>query len=270
MNREDLRKQEQMWLDYVQTDHAERPTSRLHDYTVGVIYDALQAGGYVRIQTEAGVSDNLLRDDVASVRMDDIVEVGEGESPMSFRVDIALDDDAGRTLRVVEVCCWGMPVQPTHFRASMNRAGIEVVRSRQLEGAADVAALVFSPQGPPNFSAVQRSSWVEMEYGYGSELSQFMYDRRVVEFIQALLYCSPELRQQLRHVLDHLDSLESVVPLSGVNPKRGDLDLAFRPNSLERIVGAGKGTDPFWARPNWADDLHSGEIYQALRVRETA
>ena len=76
----ELRNPEQIWLDTIVEDQAAGPTSRLHDYAVGVVYDALQVGGDVRIQTEAGKSDNLLRDDVAGVSMDETVEVGKPES----------------------------------------------------------------------------------------------------------------------------------------------------------------------------------------------
>ena len=266
MNKEDLRKREQMWLDVVQTNDAGNPTSsRLHDYAVGVIYDALQTGGDVRIQTEAGVSANLLRDDVATVLMGHTVEIGVGEGTKIYEADIALTDTTGRAIRIVEVCGWGMPIKPADFMARMNRSGIEVVKSRELQSASDVAGLVFSADGPPNFSGVQVPSWVEEEYGYGSSLSQKRYDNQVVELIRSILYCHPSLRQQLRHLLDHLDSLESLAPLTPDNPKREELDLAHRANSLERLVGQGKDAEPRGALPDWAEDLHSGETYQAIR-----
>ena len=50
MNREELRKHEQIWLDTIVEDQAAGPTSRLHDYAVGMVYDALQAGADVRIR----------------------------------------------------------------------------------------------------------------------------------------------------------------------------------------------------------------------------
>ena len=268
MNREELRKHEQIWLDTIVEDQTAGPTSRLHDYAVGVVYDALRAGGDVRIQTEAGKSDNLLRDDVASVSMDETVEVGEGEGAKTFQVDIALADAAGKTIRVVEVCGWGMPAQPAHFMASMNREGIEVVKSTPLQSAADVAGLVVGSQGPPNFSGVQMPTWVEQEYGYGSSLSQKRYDSQVVDLIQSILYCHPSLRQQLRHLLDHLDSLKSLAPLSPNNPKREALNLDYGANSLERIVAGGKDAEPDQARPDWVADLHSGETYQAVRWQD--
>ena len=62
----------------------------------------------------------------------------------------------------------------------------------------------------------------------------------------SILYCHPALRQQLRHLLDHLDSLDALVPLSPNNPKRGELNLAHRANSLERIVAQGKDAAPSW------------------------
>ena len=266
MNRDDLRKYEQMWLDDIRSDEKGLPTSsRLHDYAVGVVYDALQAGGDVRIQTEAGVSANLLRDDVATVLMGHTVEIGVGEGTKIYEADIALTDTTGRAIRIVEICGWGMPIKPADFMARMNRSGIEVVKSRELQSASDVADLVFSADGPPNFSGVQVPSWVEEEYGYGSSLSQKRYDNQVVELIRSILYCHPSLRQQLRHLLDHLDSLESLAPLTPDNPKREELDLAHRANSLERLVGQGKDAEPRGALPDWAEDLHSGETYQAIR-----
>ena len=44
MNREELRNHEEIWLDTIVEDQAAGPTSRLHDYAVGMVYDALQAG----------------------------------------------------------------------------------------------------------------------------------------------------------------------------------------------------------------------------------
>ena len=270
MNRDDLSRYEQMWLDDILVDQDALPaTSRLHDYAVGVLYDALQSGGDVRIRTDEGVSDNLLRDGVADVRMDAAVEMGEGEKSMTFSVDIALVDADDKVLRVVEVRGWGMRMQPPHFALSMRAEGIEVVRSRELQGAASVAALVFTAQGgPPNFSGVQPPSWVERVYGYGSGLSQGLYDYRADELIQTLLYCSPEMRQQLKHVLDHLDSLESLAPLSADNPKRGGLDLPLTANSMERVVAAGEGAYPDRVKPDWREDIHSGETYHSLRLQE--
>ena len=230
-----------------------------------MVYDALQAGGDVRIQTEAGVSANLLRDDVASVLMGHTVEVGLGERMKVYEADIALIDTTGRTIRIVEVCGWGMPIKPADFMAGMNRSGVEVVKSRELQSASDVTTLVFSADGPPNFSGVQVPSWVEEEYGYGSSLSQKRYDNQAVELIRSILYCHPSLRQQLRHLLDHLDSLESLAPLTPDNPKREELDLAHRANSLERRVDQGEDAEPRGALPDWAEDLHSGETYQAIR-----
>ena len=104
MNREELRKHEQIWLDTIVEDQAAGPTSRLHDYAVGMVYGALQAGGDVRIQTEAGVSANLLRDDVATVLMGHTVEIGVGEGTKIYEADIALTDTTGRAIRIVEVC----------------------------------------------------------------------------------------------------------------------------------------------------------------------
>lgn len=268
MNRENVRKQEQIWLDATMGDRYSGSSSRLHDYAVGVIYDALQAGGDVRIQTEAGVSANLLRDDVASVSMDQTVEVGEGEGSKTYQVDIALADATGRTIRIVEIAGWGSATKPPHFMANMNREGIEVVRSKQLHSATDVADLVFSSQGPPNFSGVQMPSWVEGEYGYGSSLSQKRYDTQVADLLQSILYCHPALRQQLRHLLDHLDSLDALVPLSPNNPKRGELNLAHRANSLERIVAQGKDAAPNGTQLDWAEDLHSGETYQTFQWQD--
>ena len=74
----------------------------------------------------------------------------------------------------------------------------------------------------------------------------------MVEIIQGLLYCSPETRQHLKYVLDHLDSLESLAPLSADNPQRDGLDLDSKPNSLERIVAAGKDGCPDRAMPGLA------------------
>ena len=268
MNREELRNHEQIWLDTIVEDQAAGPTSRMHDYAVGVVYDALQVGGDVRIQTEAGVSANLLRDDVASMSMDETVEVGEGERSKTYQVDIALADAAGKVIRVVEVCGWGMPIKPADFMAGMNRSGIEVVKSRELQGASDVTTLVFSADGPPNFSGVQVPSWVEEEYGYGSSLSQKRYDNQVVDLLRSILYCHPSLRQQLRHLLDHVDSLESLAPLSPNNPKREALNLDYGANLLERTVAGGKDAEPDPAQPDWAADLHSGETYQAVRWQD--
>ena len=265
MNRDELRKHEQIWLDDVQQNGDGAQASRLHGYAVGVVYDALIGGGDVRIRTDAGISGNLLRG-VTGVWLN----TGD-DGPESVEADIALGDDSGNTIRIVEICGWGMPSKPADFMARMNRLDIEVVRSVELQGVSDVAALVFRAQGggPPNFSGAMPTSWVEKEYGYGSGLSQRLYDHRVAELIQGLLYCSPEMRQHLRHVLEHMDSLESQVPLSADNPKRNELDLPYRANSLERFVAAGKDGSPAWAMPDWREDLQAGETYHALSLQES-
>ena len=264
MNRDELRKHEQIWLDVVQQNGDGAQASRLHGYAVGVVYDTLIGGGDVRIRTDAGISDNLLRG-VTGVWLN----TGD-DGPEIVEADIALGDDSGNTIRIVEICGWGMPSKPADFIARMNRLDIEVVRSVELQGAADVAALVYRAHdgGPPNFAGAMPPSWVEKKYGYGSGLSQSLYDHRVVEIIQGILYCSPETRQHFKYVLDHLDSLESLAPLSADNPKRDGLDLDSKPNSLERIVAAGKDGGPDWAMPDWREDLHSGETYDAIRLKK--
>ena len=121
------------------------------------------------------------------------------------------------------------------YRADIEKADIDVVETKQLRGVEDLTGLLFQGAAPPNFSGELHCCTFNSGDGW-DRARQAHYDAAMSEMLQTILYCRPSLRRKLKHLLDYLDSLDSLAPLAGDNPKRevlgqvGEGEL----NSLER------------------------------------
>ena len=276
MATEQFRDRQEQWLKHVLGGAPGESASRLHEYAIGLIYDALgqalKRGGVVRVATVEGMSKNLLDGGVAHVRLDRPVPTGRGGGAVVYEPDIVLEDADGKVVRVVEV--WRSSAKNEDYRSKMASADIDVVETKQLKSAQDLTALLSPSEEPPRYSR-QLDCCNSLRHDGWDTAKQPFYDSEVEKLIRSILYCRPSLRRQLKHILEYLDSIESLAPLSRDNPKRQALGLPPEdesPNSLDRQHmddDAGnhlRHRMAFRRLPNMdvGKDLHEGRRYDCL------
>ena len=180
------------------------PVSFLHEYAVGLLWDRLHGRDPVIVTMMDGSQSGDLRRGVDRVVIPDSMQPIGGCIP-----DLALLDKDLRPVRVIEVIVTSPPTDEKMGKLRrLNERGVEVVLV-PVRNEEELKAL-----------ANWRADGERTDWGQYSHRPERRADGMIHELINALVQCSPETRHQLARVLDDLDGLESLYPLSSRNPKR--------------------------------------------------
>ena len=202
------------------------PVSFLHEYAVGLIWDLLHVNsGPVHLPLlDGSLSDNLM-EDVDKVIVPDALQSIAGYIP-----DISLLQDS-RPIRCIEVVVTN-PVTEQKAKAIKN-LGVELLKVpvrnedelRSLFAATPEATRLWwakryernERQGETLYLADKRRIGFKWR---GSPSSwQGQADRAILDLMDNLYWCSPEVRRAFLAQLRDLDSLESQYPIRPDNPK---------------------------------------------------
>ena len=199
------------------------PVSFIHEYAVGLLWDALQDGGAVVVKTIDGSMSGNLKEGVDRVVIPDALQPIGGCIP-----DLGLLDKDMRPVRVIEVIVTSPP-KPEKMEklAQLQKRGVEVVQvpvrnEDELKALVPLADNDFGrPRWNPKWSSMVFDQMDIINFAQMEHISrvQGQADKQVKELIQALIRCRPETRRQLVKVLEELDGLESLYRLSPKNPK---------------------------------------------------
>ena len=199
------------------------PVSFLHEYAVGLLWDALHGNDAVAVKTIDGSTYGNLKEGADRVVIPDSMQPIGGCIP-----DLALLDKDLRPVRVIEVVVTSPPTSEKMAKLEqLQHRGVEVVQV-PVRNEDELKALIPSPNdglkpkwayawNPTIFDQV---GIINIPRQQQIRRTQQGADGKVQELIHALIGCQPETRRQLVKVLEELDSLESRYPLSPKNPKR--------------------------------------------------
>ena len=216
------------WTKKVGTpDHR---VSYLHEYAVALIWDRLNAGGCF-LRTTSNEYEHISVPKGGRIGIPDELTPIAGMMP-----DIAIYDADHRPIAVVEVQVTSAPSEKKRER--MERLGVKmiVVPVPSEEALLTMFQPVSTEELFPGIGIPGRF------YGHTTLLKKQMNDMRglsragnsrrsqiirtleqsnetMENLIKALKMCDPSLRQELRAVLDELDSIESQHPILSGNPK---------------------------------------------------
>lgn len=199
------------------------PVSFLHEYAVGLLWDALQSRDSVVVKTiDGSISGNLIQG-VERVVIPDAMQPIGGCIP-----DLALLDKELHPLRVIEVVVTSPPTTAKMEKLDkLQERGVEVVLV-PVRTEEELKALSGSEsEGPmPNWAyrwdhkVLEQMGIINIPRQRSITSGQLGADKQVEGLIKALVGCRPEVRRQLVKVLQEMGSLESCYPLSPKNPKR--------------------------------------------------
>ena len=201
--------------------------SLLHEYAVGLLWDALQGGNAVEVKTIDGSMSGNLLDGVDKVVIPDSMQPIGGYIP-----DLGLLGKDLRPVRVIEVLVTQAPKKGKLERLQSRGVDIVQVPVRNEEELKDLVTSVSDGQKPR--WAYRWKAWVFDRMGIINlprrqhiKSSQTQANNKIQELIATLTGCEPEMRRQLTKVLAELDSLESLYPLSPKNPKADTIRSAI-------------------------------------------
>ena len=206
------------------------PVSYLHEYAVALIWDRLNAG-VCFVKTTADECEHI------TVPQGGRVDIPDELTPIAGTVpDIAIYDSNHRPITAVEVYVTSSPSKDKIVR--MERLGVKtvVVPVPNEEALLSMFRPVSTDELFPGISIPRRFSGhtillknLYANTGIESASHRMRMDsaRRnlddsnsvVSNLIRSLRMCDPALRQELRAVLDELDSIESQRPILPGNPK---------------------------------------------------
>ena len=200
------------------------PVTRLHERAVALIYDELQAGLLkksevrVRLAPEGEISGNLI-DGAARVGIpDDITHIG-GIEP-----DLALYNEQHRPVRIIEVVVTNPPDKNKLEKMKiLRKRGIDIVVVK-VPTPDSLLNLCWIPVIPRFLPDLHVES---LRHRTGSDRlnsqMQGRHDAAVAGMIRDLANCSPEMRRKFLDLMASLNSLDSLFPMSGNNPKQSVL-----------------------------------------------
>ena len=198
------------------------PVSFLHEYAVGMLWDALQNRDEVVVKTIDGNLSGNLKEGVERVVIPDAMQPIGGCIP-----DLALLDKNLRPVRVIEVVVTSPPTPTKNEKlAKLQERGVEVVIV-PVRNEADLKRLCSSKidAEKPNWAyqwnrkLLDQIGVINIPRQEEIVRGQLGADRQVEELINALVRCRPEVRRRLSTILQEIGSLESCYPLSPNNPK---------------------------------------------------
>lgn len=187
------------------------PVSFLHEYAVGLLWDRLHGRDPVVVKTMDGEMSGDLKSGADRVVIPDSMQPIGGCIP-----DLALLDKNLRPVRVIEVVVTSPPTDEKLEKLKrLEERGVEVVMV-PVRNEEEIKGLV------PTASGLERINWAT---GLGVHRSRFQRncDGAVGNLIEALIHCTPQMRRRFGQILDGLNDLESLYPLSPNNPKSRDL-----------------------------------------------
>ena len=216
-----------IWTNNVGTP--ENPVSYLHEYAVALIWDRLNAGGCF-VKTTSGEYEHVSVPKSGRIAIPDELTPIAGMAP-----DIAIYDGEHRPVTIVEVQVTTPP--SAEKMARVKRLGLKmvVVPVPNREALLTMFRPVSIKELFPSIGIPSRfyghTNLVEKQLN-DLPYSASNYDRKlrtrlelakandtVSNLIRYLKMCDPTLRQELRAVLDELDSIESQHPLLPGTPK---------------------------------------------------
>ena len=212
------------WTKNVGTpDH---PVSYLHEYAVALIWDRLNAGGCFVKTTSSNEYEHI------SVPKGGRIAIPDELTPIGGMVpDIAIYDSDHRPIAVVEVQVTRAPSE--NKRERLERLGVRMI----IVPVPNQEALLtmFQPVPVEELFTEYNPCFY---YGHTDRLSGLGFERdkanyAVQDLIRFLKMCHPGLRQELRAVLDELDSIESQHPILPNNPKLSVLRQDDKTDELE-------------------------------------
>ena len=250
-----------LWQTNVGTH--EHPVSYLHEYAVAMIWEALHSHSEVRIRNEDGTLSDNLAAGMARVDIPDATTAIANSIP-----DLAIYDENHRPIRVVEVECSSKPNADKVKR--LNNLGVDVIvaevhdQSRlfsfiQTGSVRPSKANKFMPdKGELNRSPFTRLTykevlWSEQNRVYMPNMAaanlavvnipeqrrngdmQYKADRTIKDFMNALAWCSPEVRREFCKMMfgqDELRDVHALFPISSANPKFGVLRDTYNRQAL--------------------------------------
>ena len=199
------------------------PVSFLHEYAVGLLWDALHNQDEVKVKTIDGSLSGNLKEQMDRVVIPDSMQPIGGCVP-----DLAVLDKELRPVRVIEVVVTSPPTkEKTEKLSQLEKRGVEVVQV-PVRNEDELKALVTSKfeESKPNWAyhwnhkLLDQVGIINIPRQQAIVSGQRSADRQVEDLMRALFKCSPDVRRQLVEVLHEIDGLESCLPLSPKNPKR--------------------------------------------------
>ena len=223
----------------------ENPVSYLHEYAVALIWDMLEFGE-CHVKTASGEYERVGVPEGGRIAIPDELTAIGGMVP-----DIAIYNAEHRPVAIVEVQVTAVPSD--RKIATMRKLGIRmfVVPVPNEEALREMLRPVSARDILPDMQIPCRY------YGHSVLMLKRLWkkvftwrDRRrlnlfrqnldesndsVAALIRSLRMCDPTLRQELRFVLDTLDSIESIHPILPDNPKAQTLRKLRAPAAHNRL-----------------------------------
>ena len=210
-----------IWQTNVGTQ--EHPVSYLHEYAVAMIWEALHTSSAVYICDEDGGLSCNLKEGMARVDIPDATTAIAGSIP-----DLAIYDENHRPIRVIEVEYTNKPNPDKLVR--LNNLGIDVVIAR-VHNQARLFSLIRT-EGELNKEkrtyrshanlAIARSGGRLNAKGQRVDRMVSKANETIKGFMDALAWCSPELRREFCEMMfgqDGLRGIHALYPISSLNPK---------------------------------------------------
>ena len=199
------------------------PVSFLHEYAVGLLWDALHSREEVSVKTIDGSVSGNLKEGVDRVVIPDAMQPIGGCIP-----DLALLDKNLHPVRVVEVVVTSPPTPAKMGKLDkLQERGVEVVivpvrNEEELKGLVSSKTDASKPNWAYHWDRklLDQMGIINIPRQQVITRDQSGADKQVESLIRALVGCRPEVRRRLAKVLNEIDSLESCYPLSPKNPKQ--------------------------------------------------
>ena len=199
------------------------PVTWLHERAVALIYDMLTSeGGDVRARLSPGddaLSPNLAEGVArAELAEDDLLMwVAGGLNP-----DIRCFGDDGRLVRIIEVTHSSEPDRDRREKwEQLKKRGVDVVEIKIVDP--DSLRYMFWRPAPVEFfPSIKVNGATSREY----KKNQRSYDFEVEKLTRAIMLCSPKARRDFLRVLNGLNTVDSLYPLTFDNPLAEKLEQA--------------------------------------------
>ena len=199
------------------------PVSFIHEYAVGLLWDALHYDDEVRVRTMDGSMSGNLKDGTDRVIIPDAMQPIGGCIP-----DLALLDKDLRPVRVLEVVVTSAPTPDKMKKLEkLESRGVDVVlvpvrSEEELKGLVPSSSDTVKPKWAYrwNHKILEQNGITNIPRQQVIIRNQRQADSKIENLIEALTQCRPEFRKQLINLLQEMDGLESRYPLSPQNPKR--------------------------------------------------
>ena len=130
--------------------------------------------------------------------------------------DLTLLGPDDRPVRIIEVIVNSPPTKTKREKLDrLQRRGVDVIEV-EVSSPDDILNLCWERSFPP-FGSKIRTHWANGN-GKLRQRMQINMDKEIDSLITSLKNCSPVKRRELSEVLKHLDSVESLAPISPDNP----------------------------------------------------